>query len=156
MHFHNEGLDCEKNYLQMFFCDWPILYPWKISAFTVQPFMYFVKKWHIFYHICGENIFPAKCLRFYTSQKKLSDLGQNWAKTKQLLLKIFQLLIAMEGCIVQCDLKVCNISSKIKLLIDLKKIWKGADISAVDICFLLFPINNVVAYIAKWATNDLL
>ena len=31
----------------------------------------------------------------------LSVLGQNWAKTKQLLLKIFQLLIAMEGCIVQ-------------------------------------------------------
>ena len=80
LHFHNEGLDCEKNYFEMFFCDWPLLSSWKISAFTVQPFMYFVKKLHIFYHICGENIFPAKCLRFYTRQKKIISFGSKLSK----------------------------------------------------------------------------
>ena len=30
----------------------------------------FWEKMPSFYHICGENIFPAKCLRFYTNQKK--------------------------------------------------------------------------------------
>ena len=25
LHFHNEGLDCQKNYFEMFFCDWPLL-----------------------------------------------------------------------------------------------------------------------------------
>ena len=80
LHFHNEGLDCEKNYFEMFFCDWPLLSSWKISAFTVQPFMYFVKKIHIFYHICGGNIFPAKCLRFYTRQKKFISFGSKLSK----------------------------------------------------------------------------
>ena len=42
----------------------------------------------------------------HQSRKNLSDLGKNWAKTKQLLLKRFQLLIAMEGCIVHWYLKV--------------------------------------------------
>ena len=70
LHFHNEGLDCEKNYFEMFFCDWPLLSSWKISALTVQPFTFFYKKNGIFYYICGENIFPAKYLWFYTSKKK--------------------------------------------------------------------------------------
>ena len=35
LHFHNEGLDCQKNYFEMFFCDRPLLSSWKISALTV-------------------------------------------------------------------------------------------------------------------------
>ena len=42
LHFHNEGLDCQKNYFEMFFCDWPLLSSWKISALTVQPFTFFL------------------------------------------------------------------------------------------------------------------
>ena len=64
-----------KNYFEIFFCDWPLLSSWKISALTVQPFTFFYKKNGIFYYICGENIFPAKYLRFYTSQKNLISFG---------------------------------------------------------------------------------
>ena len=37
--------------------------------------IFFYKKNGIFYYICGENIFPAKYLRFYTSQKNLISFG---------------------------------------------------------------------------------
>ena len=73
--FHNEGLDCQKKYFEMFFCDWPLLSSWKISALTVQPFTFFYKKMTFFYYIHGENIFPTKYLRFYTSQKNLISVG---------------------------------------------------------------------------------
>ena len=43
-----------------------------------------------------QNVYGFTPVKFF-----LSDLGENWAKTEQLLLKRFQLLIAMEGCIVQ-------------------------------------------------------
>ena len=116
LHFHNEGLDCEKNYFEMFFCDWPILYQWKISAFTVQPFMYFVKKLHIFIIFVGKIFFLQNIYGFTPIKKKLSDLGQNWAKTKQLLLKRFQLPIAMKGCIVQwCLGKVVSYSHAVRV-----------------------------------------
>ena len=63
----------------------------------------FLRKNAIFYPICGGKYFSYKIFTvLHQSKKELSDLGQNWAKTKQLLLKIFQLLIAMEGCIVHC------------------------------------------------------
>jgi len=44
--------------------------------------MIFVKKYHIFYHICGKDIFPEKYLRFYTSQKKNDHI---WTKNEQKL-----------------------------------------------------------------------
>ena len=82
LRFHNEGLDCEKNYFEMFFQDWSVLSSYKISGFTVQPFRFFVEKCHICYHICGKDIFPGKYLRFYTSQKKNYQI---WTKNEQKL-----------------------------------------------------------------------
>ena len=51
----------------------------------------------------GKIFFLQNIYGFTPVKKILSHLDQKWAKTKQLLLKKFQLLIAMEGCIVQCD-----------------------------------------------------
>ena len=53
-------------------------------------------------HLWGKYFSCKMYTVLHQSKCFLSDLGQNWAKTKQLLLKRFQLLIAMEGCIVQC------------------------------------------------------
>ena len=58
-----------KNYFEMFFYDWPLLSSWKISGLSVQLFTFCQKKCQIFYHICVNNIFLPKYLRFYTSQK---------------------------------------------------------------------------------------
>ena len=61
----------------------------------------------MFYYICGENIFPAKYLRFYTSQKKSYLIWtKNEHKLSNYFQKKFQLPIAMDGCIVQCRVKI--------------------------------------------------
>ena len=40
-HFHNEGGDCEKSYLEVFFWQWSHLSLPKISTFTDPPFTFF-------------------------------------------------------------------------------------------------------------------
>ena len=88
LHFHNEGLDCEKNYFEMFFCDWPLLSSWKISAFTVQPFTFFFYKKMAFFIIFVGRIFFLQNIYGFTPVKKiLSYFDQKWAQTKQLLSK---------------------------------------------------------------------
>ena len=108
LHFHNEGLDCQKNYFEMFFCDWPLLSSWKISAFTVQPFtFFFIKRMAFFIIFVGKIFFLQNIYGFTPVKKILSHLDQKWAQTKQLLSKKFQLPIAMEGCIVHWNSSQC-------------------------------------------------
>ena len=47
----------------------------KFQVYQSSPSGFFYKKCHIFNHICGENIFLPKYLRFYTSQKKNYQIG---------------------------------------------------------------------------------
>ena len=61
----------------------------KNFSFNSPALQLFCKKCHIFHHICGENIFLPKYLRFYTSQIFFPDWDQNWAKTRHLLFKTF-------------------------------------------------------------------
>ena len=100
LHFHNEGLHWEKNYFEMFFYDWPLVSSWKISGFSVQPFRFFVKICHIFIIFVGKIFFLQNIYGFTPVKKISSDSGQKWAKTRQLLLKTFQLPIVLWGCIV--------------------------------------------------------
>ena len=76
--------------------------PMKNFSFHSPALHVFCKKNTYFLSYLWGKYFSCKMFTvLHPSKKKLSALGQNWAKTKQLLLKIFQLLIAMEGCIVQ-------------------------------------------------------
>ena len=87
LHFHNEGLDCEKNYFEMFFCDWPLLSSWKISALTVQPFTFFYKKNGIFLLYSWGKYFSYKIFTVLHQSKK-SYLS--WTKNEHKLSNYFQ------------------------------------------------------------------
>ena len=85
-----------------FFYNWLLVSSWKISGFSVQPFRFFVKICHIFIIFVGKIFFLQNIYGFTPVKKISSDSGQKWAKTRQLLLKTFQLPIVLWGCIVQC------------------------------------------------------
>ena len=69
MHFHNEGLDCEKNYLRCFFATGLFYLHEKFQLSQSSP------SHGIFYYIRGEIIFPAKYL-LHKNDRKLHFLNQ--------------------------------------------------------------------------------
>ena len=79
-----KGCTVKKIILRCFFTTDLLCLHEKFQVSQSSPSRFWLKN-AIFYHICGENIFPAKCLQFYTSQKKLirfgSKLSKNYAIT---------------------------------------------------------------------------
>ena len=77
-----------KKYFEMFFYNWPLVSWRKISGFTVQPFSFFVKKMpYLSSYLCGKYFSTKIFTVLHQSKKELSDLDQNWAKTRHLLVK---------------------------------------------------------------------
>ena len=107
LHFHNEGLHCERNYFEIFFYNWPLVSSCKISGFTVQPFSFFVKKMpYLSSYLCGKYLSTKIFTFLHQSKKELSDLDQNWAKTRHLLFKTWKSSISMDSPIV-CTGSAC-------------------------------------------------
>ena len=102
LHFHNEGLDCEKElFWDVFLRLASFIFMKNFSFNSPALHIFFIKKM-AFFIIFVEKIFFLQNIYGFTPVKKiLSHLDQKWAQTKQLLSKKFQLPIAMEGCIVQ-------------------------------------------------------
>ena len=78
--FTMKGWTVKKIILRCFFATGLFYLHEKFQLSQSSPSCILSKKWHIFYHICGENIFPAKCLWFYTSQKKFIRFGSKLSK----------------------------------------------------------------------------
>ena len=89
----------------MFYYDWPLLSSWKISGLSVQLFTFFEKKCH-FFIIFAKKYFSTKIFTvLHQSKKELSDWDQNWAKTRPLLFKTFEISNAMDSHIVHSLIK---------------------------------------------------
>ena len=108
----------------------------KFQVSQSSPSGFFVKKCHIFNHICGENIFLPKYLRFYTSQKKNYPIGIKIEQKQGLyfskLLKSLMLWIATGGKVFQtfCSYRVA---------------WTWTEMCLSEWCFLTSQ-NIVTAY----------
>ena len=106
--FTMKGWTVKKIILRCFFATGLFYLHEKFQLSQSSPSCILSKNYIFFIIFVGKIFFLQNVYGFTPVKKNVSALGQNWAKTKQLLLKIFQLLIAMEGCIVQCVLLMCS------------------------------------------------
>ena len=98
--FTMKGWTVKKIILRCFFATGLFYLHEKFQHSQSSPSCILSKNYIFFIIFVGKIFFLQNVYGFTPVKFFLSDLGQNWAKTKQLLLKRFQLLIAMEGCIV--------------------------------------------------------
>ena len=92
----------------MFFYDWPLVSSWKISGLSVQPFSFFVckKMPYLSSYLWGKYLSTKIFTVLHQSKKELSDWDQNWAKTRPLLFKTFEISNAMDSHIVQWSVTI--------------------------------------------------
>ena len=95
------GADCQKSYLEVFFCQWSHLSLPKISTLTPPPFVLFAHMSKFF--VTNIRYFSLNIWVVYGElELDWYVFDQNWAKTIPSHFKIFQIHNASDRPIVQC------------------------------------------------------